>query len=119
MVKTKSVYDPAEDTDGQRILVTRFWPRGLSKARLSVAQWMKDVAPSRELLEDWKAGRISWDEYTVRYYREMLAHEATISDLRRRAGVGTITLLCFEREGDPHCHRHLLKVLIEQEAPTS
>jgi uncharacterized protein YeaO (DUF488 family) len=119
MVKTKSVYDPAEDADDQRILVTRFWPRGISKARLSVAEWMKDVAPSIALLKDWKAGRISWDEYTVRYHREMLAHEAAIADLRQRARMGTITLLCFEREGDPHCHRHLLKALIEQAAPTS
>ena len=28
MFKTKSVYDPAEDGDGERILVTRYWPRG-------------------------------------------------------------------------------------------
>ena len=33
MVKTKSVYDEADQSDGQRILVTRFWPRGISKAQ--------------------------------------------------------------------------------------
>jgi uncharacterized protein YeaO (DUF488 family) len=119
MVKTKSVYDEADQSDGQRILVTRFWPRGISKARLSVAEWMREPAPSVALLRDWKAGRISWDEYTVRYHAEMAAHEAAIADLRERARVGTITLLCFEREGNPHCHRHLLKKLIEQETPPS
>jgi len=114
MVKTKSVYDQAEGSDGDRILVTRYWPRGISKARLSAAEWMRDVAPSKKLLEDWKDGRISWDEYTVRYHKEMLAQEAAIAALRQKAREGTITLLCFEREGDPRCHRHLLKKLIEK-----
>jgi len=113
MVKTKSVYDRVEESDGERILVTQFWPRGISKARLSVAEWMRELAPSIELLGDWKAGRISWDEYTLRYHKEMLAHEAAIAALRQTAREGTITLLCFEPELDPHCHRHLLKELIE------
>jgi uncharacterized protein YeaO (DUF488 family) len=73
---------------------------------------VRDVAPSKELLEDWKGGRISWDEYTARYRKEMVAHEAAIASLRQKAREGTITLLCFEREGDPRCHRHLLKKLM-------
>ncbi len=113
MVKTKSVYDSAEESDGERILVTRYWPRGISKARLAAAEWIREVAPSKELLEDWKASRISWDEYAVRYHKEMLAHGSAIAALKRKAGASTITLLCFEREGDPHCHRHLLKNLID------
>jgi len=119
MVKTKSVYDEAQESDGERILVTRYWPRGISKTWLRHKEWMRDVAPSKELLEDWKGGRISWDEYTVRYRREMLAHKTTIVGLAEKSGVSTITLLCFEREGDPHCHRHLLKDLIEQEMTAS
>lgn len=115
MVKTKSVYDPAEESDGERILVTRYWPRGVSKVRLSAVEWMRDVSPSKELLKDWKGGRIPWEEYTVRYRKEMLAHQAAIATLRRRSREGSITLLCFEREGNPCCHRHLLKKLIEKE----
>lgn len=112
MVKTKSVYDAAEQSDGQRILVTRYWPRGIAKARLKAAEWIRELAPSKGLLEDWKASRISWDEYTVRYRKEMLAQEPAVAALRQKARGETITLLCYEREGDPHCHRHLLKELI-------
>jgi len=43
MVKTKSVYDPVESDDGERILVTRYWPRGLSKERLSLSARMLEV----------------------------------------------------------------------------
>ena len=30
-VKLKRAYDPAEPTDGTRILVDRLWPRGVKK----------------------------------------------------------------------------------------
>jgi uncharacterized protein YeaO (DUF488 family) len=114
LVKTKSVYDPVEESDGQRILVARYWPRGLSKKRLSLTEHLKDVAPSVELLQDWKKGNISWDEYKERYHQEMLQQHERIRELAERAKGKTITLLCFECEDNPHCHRHLLKKLIEK-----
>ncbi len=114
MVKTKSVYDPVEESDGQRILVSRYWPRGLSRERLSLTEHLKEVAPSVELLHDWKASNISWNEYKNRYYKEMAQQQETISKLAKKASDKTITLLCFEREENSHCHRHLLKKLIEK-----
>jgi len=114
MVKTKSVRDPVEESDGERILVTRYWPRGLSRKSLGLAEYRKEVAPSIELLRDWKNQKISWDEYQERYHAEMSEHSQAIKELANKAKRGTITLLCYEREGDPHCHRHLLKKLIEE-----
>ena len=114
MVKTKSVYDPVEESDGQRILVSRYWPRGLSKEHLALTEHLKDVAPSVELLRDWKSGNISWAEYESRYHQEMLEQREKIVELAKRANGLTITLLCFEREDNPHCHRHLLKRLIDK-----
>ena len=96
MVKTQSVYDPAETTDGQRILVTRFWPRGISEARLSAAEWMREVAPSKELLEDWKSGRISWDEYTVPQ-RAAASRSSGRTGPRRSPSKGTPSVSA------PHC----------------
>lgn len=114
MVKTKSVYDPVEESDGERILVSRYWSRGLSKERLSLTEHLKDVAPSIELLRDWKTDDISWAEYEERYYQEMSQQREKIEQLVKKASCKTITLLCFEREDNPHCHRHLLKSLIEK-----
>jgi uncharacterized protein YeaO (DUF488 family) len=115
VVKTKSVYDPVEESDGQRILVARFWPRGLSKERLSLAAWNRDVAPSAELVRDWKAQDIDWKTYESRYRKEIRTRKPGIMDLVERARAGTITLLCYEQEDDPHCHRHLLKRMIESQ----
>jgi uncharacterized protein YeaO (DUF488 family) len=115
MVKTKSVYDLFEKSDGERILVTRYWPRGLSKERLRLTEYRKELAPSVRLLKDWKSQQISWDEYQMRYHKEMLERHEAVKQLAERAKHGTITLLCFEREDNPCCHRHLLKRLIEKE----
>jgi uncharacterized protein YeaO (DUF488 family) len=113
MMKTRCLYDPPDLSDGERVLVTRFWPRGTSRARLCIAEWMKVLAPSATLLSDWRNGRISWEEYEDRYRAEMASQGAVIATLAFRARHSTVTLLCYEREGDPHCHRYLLKKLIE------
>ena len=114
MIKTKSVYGPVEDGDGERMLVTRYWPRGLSRGRLSLTDRLPELAPSVGLLRDWQAGTVSWAQYRRRYLEDMHGQGARIRELARNAASRTLTLLCIEREGDPHCHRHLLKELIEQ-----
>jgi len=113
MIKTKSVYDPAGKSDGEGILVTRFRPWWIPKKKLLVSGWMRNLSPSAELLNLWKDGRISWEEYAARYNKEMSAQRTEIEELAEKARRGTITLLCFEREDDPCCHRHLLKKMIE------
>ncbi len=115
MIKTKRLYEPVEESDGDRILVTRYWPRGVSKKRLSITDWLQNLAPSKELVNDWKKQKILWEGYTLRYHEEMLAQQEEIQDLAKRAKQGNITLLCFEQEDNPCCHRHLLKKLIEDQ----
>jgi uncharacterized protein YeaO (DUF488 family) len=90
MVKIKRVYDPREDSDGTRILVMRLWPRGIRRERID--EWNRDVAPSRELLFDFKRHGLSWEDYVRRYWKEI--RPDAVDDLRRRARRETITLLC-------------------------
>ena len=49
MITLKRVYEKPSKGDGNRILVERLWPRGLTKERASVDLWLKDVAPGTEL----------------------------------------------------------------------
>ncbi|MFQ5957046.1 MAG: DUF488 domain-containing protein [Candidatus Brocadiales bacterium] len=87
-VKTKSVYDDETRGEGLRLLIMRRWPRGITKARID--EWDKDLAPSVELLSDWINKKIPFKEFRK-----------------------TITLFCHEGE-DTHCHRKMLKELIEK-----
>ena len=61
MLKLKRVYDPVARDDGTRFLVERLWPRGLSKRKLHVDAWLKDVGPTTALRQwfghDPRSGR--------------------------------------------------------------
>ena len=70
MLQTKSVYSPIDrQSDGLRILVTRFRGRGLRKTRYHV--WMANLAPSEKLLRAFSCGAISWAEFSRRYRSEL------------------------------------------------
>ena len=72
----KRVYDPAEASDGFRVLVDRLWPRGVSKERAELDLWDKEVAPSPELRTEWHHNRERFDEFAERYRGELDANEA-------------------------------------------
>jgi len=92
----------------------RLWPRRHSKENLCLTQRQPHLAPSKELLQDWHAGKVQWEQYSTRYLNEMDSQREAIAELAKIAGAEAITLLCIEDEYNPHCHRHLLKKLIEQ-----
>jgi uncharacterized protein YeaO (DUF488 family) len=112
MLKTKSVYDKPGEEDGIRILVMRLWCRPLSKEKAKIVEWKRELAPSKELLDDWNNNRIDWAMYEKRYLKEMENQSESIKKLAERAKKETVTLLCKEST-DEHCHRRLLKNLIE------
>ncbi|MCI4456260.1 MAG: DUF488 family protein [Sulfolobus sp.] len=69
MIKVKRVYDKPEPEDGIRVLVDRFWPRGVSKDKVDV--WLRDLAPSDELRRWFNHDPSRWAEFKERYFREL------------------------------------------------
>ena len=127
MFKTKSVHSPIEPGDGLRILAARGRGRGLPADRFDV--WMANLGPSEQLRDAILAGKISWREYSRRYVNELLeaggvdarneriknhGQKFTLRLLQHLAGKQTVTLLCHCAEEERHCHRHLLKTLLEK-----
>ena len=120
-LKTKRWNDPAEKSDGLRLLICRYRPRALPKKDETWDEWDKDLGPSRELHAAFygKHGPpIGWDEYRRRYLEEMKGQADKIEALARRVAAGeTITLLCSSACEDAlRCHRTLLRELIEARA---
>lgn len=98
MIKLKRAYDkPAED-DGERILVERLWPRGVSKAQAQLDLWLKEIAPSTELREWFGHDPDKWTEFRRRYLKELKQKADSISLLRRLAKKGTVTLIYAARD---------------------
>lgn len=93
MLHLKRVYDPPSPEDGQRILVERLWPRGLTKAKAAVDLWLKDVAPSPELRKWFAHDPAKWDEFKKRYWKELQARPEAVDPLRKAARDGAVTLV--------------------------
>ena len=113
MIRIRRAYDPPAKEDGARILVDRLWPRGLTKERARVDLWLKELAPSTELREEFHHDPARWEEFRRRYREELTANGETLGQLRREAGEGTVTLLFAARDED-HNNAVVLKELLEQ-----
>jgi uncharacterized protein YeaO (DUF488 family) len=117
-IKVKRWNDPIDPDDGYRLLITRYRPQFVSKADETWDDWDWHLGPSKELHADFfgKHGRkkIGWKAYRPRYLAEMKDQTERIDRLARMVAEGkTITLLCFCADAS-HCHRTLLKQLIEK-----
>ncbi len=93
MVQMKRVYEAATRDDGKRLLVDRLWPRGLSKERAAVHEWLKDVAPSTELRKWFGHDPAKWKEFQVRYRKELATNGEAVKKLKQHAKEGNVTLL--------------------------
>ena len=49
-IRIKRVYEEPNREDGERILVDRLWPRGLTKEKAKVDLWLKDVADRKSVV---------------------------------------------------------------------
>jgi uncharacterized protein YeaO (DUF488 family) len=89
----KRAYVQAEQSDGYRILVDRLWPRGLSKERASLDDWMKAIAPTPELRTWWNHDPQRLDEFAHRYRAELDGNHAVeeLADIIARHP--TVTLI--------------------------
>jgi uncharacterized protein YeaO (DUF488 family) len=101
-VQVRRVYDPAEPEDGQRVLVDRLWPRGLSKERARLDDWCKEIAPSNELRKWYGHDPDRYAEFARRYRAELADPEraAALAHLRELAGNGRLTLLTATKRSD-------------------
>jgi uncharacterized protein YeaO (DUF488 family) len=110
--KTKSIYEPAEPGDGLRVLITRYYPRGVKKDRFD--RRVLALSPSRELLSSYRSGEKDWGEFSEAFLAELRANPESLEEIRslhELSKVQDITLLCYERPGLP-CHRHIVRDLL-------
>jgi uncharacterized protein YeaO (DUF488 family) len=89
----KRVYDPPSGGDGQRVLVDRVWPRGLTKDKAELTLWLKEIAPSTELRKWFGHDPERWDEFRRRYRAELDGNDAAVAELRSLLKKGKVTLL--------------------------
>lgn len=92
-IRLKRAYEPASPSDGYRVLVDRLWPRGVSKQRAKLDEWEKELPPSTELREWFGHEPSRFPEFRERYITELRRERPRLTELRRRARDGTLTLV--------------------------
>ena len=96
-IAIKRVYDPPEPSDGFRILVDRLWPRGLTKEKAALDLWVKDIAPSTELREEFNHKPEKFAEFKKRYRLELSKNPA-LAAFRQELKRPKVTLLFGARD---------------------
>jgi uncharacterized protein YeaO (DUF488 family) len=114
-IRLKRIYEEPAAEDGQRILVERLWPRGLSKERARLDLWLKEVAPSDALRRWFAHDPQKFAEFRLRYERELQSGAAATAfeQLLALARQGPLTLLYAARD-EQHNNAVVLRDLLLQ-----
>jgi uncharacterized protein YeaO (DUF488 family) len=114
-IQLKRAYDLPMETDGERLLIDRLWPRGLRKDAAQLSAWLKNLAPSDDLRRWFAHDPSHWQEFQERYRAELRAPEKEnlIRELAQKARQGKVTLV-FAAHDLSHNNAVVLKAVIEQ-----
>ncbi|KPJ77820.1 MAG: uroporphyrin-III methyltransferase [Deltaproteobacteria bacterium SG8_13] len=97
-IKIKRAYEAPDEEDGQRILVDRLWPRGISKERARIDFWPKELAPSTELRRWYDHSPEKWPVFKARYFEELETKPVLMKELLDRLHRGTVTFVYSSKE---------------------
>lgn len=97
-IKIKRIYDEPANDDGYRILVDRLWPRGVSKDKAKIDEWVKEIAPSAELRQWFDHQPERFEEFVTRYRKELSTKKDDLARLRELSHARQVTLLYGARD---------------------
>ncbi len=97
-IRLKRAYAPAATSDGYRVLIDRLWPRGVSRERAKLDEWDRELPPSTELRQWFGHEPSRFEEFRRRYVEELRGDRPRLTELRRRAREGTLTLVYSARD---------------------
>jgi uncharacterized protein YeaO (DUF488 family) len=112
-IRLKRVYDSPAAEDGFRVLVERLWPRGITKAEAHLDLWMKEIAPSSDLRKWFAHDPAKWEEFSVRYEKELEKNGELVNFLEKKSRQTTVTLI-YAAHDVHHNSAFVLKRFIEK-----
>jgi uncharacterized protein YeaO (DUF488 family) len=97
-IRLKRAYEPAASSDGYRVLIDRLWPRGVSRERAKLDEWERELPPSTRLRQWFGHDPSRFEEFRRRYIEELRDQRPRLTELRRVARSGTLTLVYSARD---------------------
>ena len=118
IIHIKRTYDAASPSDGYRMLIDKFWPRGIKKTKFVYDEWNKSFCPPDELRKYFHENiEEHWCEFASKY-REWLLTNAPIRDFIKKCQanhITTLTLLYSLKQAEKNHALILMEVLKEVE----
>lgn len=114
-IAIKRVYESVSRNDGMRVLVDRLWPRGLTKEKAAIDEWLRDLAPSNELRRWYHAHPDQWETFRKKYLAELAQpdREEQLRKLYELAHKKKRLMLLFASKMETHNNASVLKELLE------
>lgn len=109
--RIKRIYDDPADDDGCRVLVDRLWPRGVTKERAGLELWLKEVAPSPPLRQEFAHMQERFADFRAQYEDELEDNPAVEQLLDLAARHKRVTLLYAAKDPEVNHARVLLEFL--------
>lgn len=112
MIQIKRAYEEANETDGFRILINSLWPRGLSKEKLGINLWLKEIAPSNELRKSFGHDPQKWEEFRDKYTDELKEKTDQLEQIKKiEEKEGNLTLIYAAKDEKHNNAVVLLEIL--------
>lgn len=114
MIQCRRVYEPIAASDGTRVLVDRLWPRGCRKDALALDAWLREVAPTAALRQQFEHDPALFAGFRQHYRQQLAGHPEHWQGLLDIAERGTLTLLYAARD-EQHNNARVLAEFLEDE----
>ena len=111
-LKIKRVYETPSTEDGERILVDRLWPRGLTKEKAGIDIWLKEISPTTELRKWFGHDPVKWKEFQKRYCKELVENKEAVNILKDHIKNGTVSFV-YGAKDEEHNEALVLKEWLE------
>jgi uncharacterized protein YeaO (DUF488 family) len=116
-VDVERAYDLGPPDGRCRVLADRLWPRGLSKDKLAIDHWFKELAPSADLRKWFGHRPERWDAFREKYFHELDGHPDLVAELRELLASGPAVLVFAARDVDHNNAVALRDYLAQQRSP--
>lgn len=110
-IVVKRIYDVFSEEDGYRVLVDRFWPRGVTKEKAKLNGWAKDISPSNDLRKWFGHKPDRFVEFKRLYLEELRSDKMKSKKVMELVEIGKsqkLTLL-YGAKDSVHNHAVVLK----------
>ncbi|CAC9935161.1 hypothetical protein PEPNEM18_01442 [Aedoeadaptatus nemausensis] len=115
-IKIKRAYEEASSDDGKRILVDRYWPRGVKKEEAKLDGWAKEVCPSNGLRKWFDHREDRFSDFAEKYREELNASKearAWRKEITKSLNDSPVTLI-YAAKSETINHARVLQEWIEE-----